>query len=442
MNRSKALIFLSHLLILTLSPLDAGKYYVLCEGNFGQANASLWSIDESLQTLEGPLIWNASSNALGDVAQSLTLFDHTLYIVMNGSHKIRVVDLQSRENHIADIDLHDASPRFMAVHRESGLGYVSSWNLGALLVVEMDSYAIVDTIIMGGLPEQILIRDDEMFVSVPMRSDWTAWNKVLRMDLSGNEPTVTHAYDVIDGPGAVVLIGDQLFVTSLYYNDAWETFSGTCRINLTDHTVVSLDHGLYTNFTADLNVIDGTPYRTYGSSLVPLNADLTLNHAGALGSVSGIYTHAAENNHIVVGSSDFVAPDLVTVLSLGGQELASFNVGALPSQVVYYSPDIVDTEPLSTVPAGFSLGSNYPNPFNPSTSIPFRLDQSADVSLNIFDIRGSLVARMISGHLNAGEYVSVWDGSNSQGFEVSSGIYHAVLSAHSQTTAIKITLLK
>jgi len=425
-----------------LSSLHAGKYYVLCEGNFGQANASLWSIDESLQTIDGPLVWNASSNPLGDVGQSLTLYDHMLYIVLNGSHEVRVVDLESGESHRTDIELPDASPRFMAIHRETGRGYISSWNLGALLVVDMESYALIDTIFVGGLPEQILIEDDELFVSVPMKSDWTAGNKVLRMDLSDSEVIVTHTYDVVDGPGAMVLIGNQLFVTSIYYNDAWETFSGTSRINLSDHTVLSLDHGLYTNFTADINIINGMPFRTYGSSLVPLNEDLTLNLAGALGGVSGIYSHVAENNHIIVGSSDFVAPDLVTFLSLSGQELASFNVGALPSQVVYYSPDLVKTETYSTLPSTFSLGSNYPNPFNPTTSIPFSLDQSADVSLNIVDIRGRMVASIISSHLIAGEYVLQWDGTNNQGFPVSSGIYRAVLSSHSQTRAIKITLLK
>jgi len=442
MKHSISTLLLPALLIFMFAPLHAGKYYALCEGNFGQANASLWSIDESLQSMDGPLIWDVASNPLGDVGQSLTLFDHYLYIVMNGSHEVRVVDLEAGENHIADIEIPASSPRFMAVHRESGLAYISSWGLGALLVMNLETHTVVDTFFVGGLPEQILVVEDEMFVSVPMESDWSATNKVLRIDLSGNAPEVTHTYDVIDGPGAMALIGDQLYVTSLYYNDAWETFSGTSMINLSDHTVLTLDHGYYTNFIADINIIDGTVYRTFGASIVPLNEDLSLNLAGALGDVAGLYCHSVANNHILVGSSDFVAPDLVSILSLSGQELASFNVGALPSQIVYYAPELVSTDYQNHVPASFSMESNYPNPFNPTTTIPFSLEQAGEASLRIYDIRGKLVTTLINDQLSAGVYAQKWDGTNAHGIPVSSGIYHAILSSNSQSRSIKINLLK
>jgi hypothetical protein len=438
----KSSLIISVLLILTLSSLHAGKYYVLCEGNFGQANASLWSIDESLQNIEGPLIWNASSNPLGDVGQSLTLHDHTLYVVMNGSHEIRIINLESGGTHSGDIEIPDSNPRFMAIHRESGLGYISSWGVGGLLVVNLESHTLIDTILLGALPEQILIVEDEMFVSIAMKSDWSASNKVLRFDLSGNTPELTHTYDVIEEPGALAILGDQLFVTSLYYNDAWETFTGTSRIDLGNHTVATLDHGLYTNFTADLNIIYGSVYRTFGNSIVPLNEDLSLNFDGAIGDISGIYSHSVRDDLMLVGSSDFVAPDLVTIFSIEGAIHSSFNVGALPSQIVYYSPDRVSTEHLIEVPATFSLGNNYPNPFNPSTSIPFSLEFSGGVRLGIYDISGRIVATLIDDHLTAGNYISNWDGTNTQGKTVSSGIYYAILYSNSLSNSIKLNLIK
>ena len=442
MKHPKSSLIISVLLILTLSSLHAGKYYVLCEGNFGQANASLWSIDESLQNIEGPLIWNASSNPLGDVGQSLTLHDHTLYVVMNGSHEIRIINLESGGTHSGDIEIPDSNPRFMAIHRESGLGYISSWGVGGLLVVNLESHTLIDTILLGALPEQILIVEDEMFVSIAMKSDWSASNKVLRFDLSGNTPELTHTYDVIEEPGALAILGDQLFVTSLYYNDAWETFTGTSRIDLGNHTVATLDHGLYTNFTADLNIIYGSVYRTFGNSIVPLNEDLSLNFDGAIGDISGIYSHSVRDDLMLVGSSDFVAPDLVTIFSIEGAIHSSFNVGALPSQIVYYSPDRVSTEHLIEVPATFSLGNNYPNPFNPSTSIPFSLEFSGGVRLGIYDISGRNVATLIDDHLTAGNYISNWDGTNTQGKTVSSGIYYAILYSNSLSNSIKLNLIK
>ena len=443
MNLSKSRLILATLLTLAISTLHAGKYYVLCEGNIGQTNASLWSIDESLQTIEGPLLWNTSSNPMGDVGQSLTLHDHTLYIVMNGSHKVRVVELESGVTHTGDIDLPNASPRFMAVHAASGLGYISSWGLSAILIVDLESNVVIDTLAVGARPEELLISGDELFASIALMSDsYDEENEVLRIDIGGSEPTVTHNYEVIDGPGAMALLGDHLYVTSINYNDAWETFSGTSRINLSDHSVVSLDHGYYSNFTADINLHAGTAYRTYGQSIVPLNQDLSLNQSGALGDVTDIYSHSLANNRILVGSSDFVAPDLVTILDLEGEELANFNVGALPGQIVYYSPELVSSHQLTKIPTTFSLGNNYPNPFNPATSIPFSLLSSTSVSLRIYDINGGIVAAPINGHLSAGNYTAMWDGRDAQGKTVSSGIYLAILKSKSQSSSIKLNLIK
>ncbi len=426
----------------SLSPLNGGQYFTLCEGNFSQANASLWSLDESLTTMDGPLLWNTSNHPLGDVGQSLTLHEDKLYIVMNGSHEIRVVNLELGAEIGDDIDLHDSSPRYMAIHNETGRGYVSSWNLGALLILDLNTGAIIDTLLLNALPEQLLIYGDDLFVSIPMHTDWSGNNKVLQINLAGSEPEVIHSYDVIEGPGAMALLNDQLYVTSIYYNDAWETFSGTSRIDLTTSSVVTMDHGYYTNYSADIEIIEGELFRTYGNSIVPLNEDLSLNLTASIGVFTDVYTFSVANDKILIGSSDFVAPDQVGVYSITGESLANFNVGALPSDFVYYNQGTVSAESFVSLPPSFQLKANYPNPFNPSTSIPFEINALEDMSLNIFDIQGRLVVSLIDAHLHPGNYSSSWDGQNMHGELVSSGIYHAILSSNSQQVAIKVTLLR
>ena len=426
----------------SLSPLNGGQYFTLCEGNFSQANASLWSLDESLTTMDGPLLWNTSNHPLGDVGQSLTLHEDKLYIVMNGSHEIRVVNLELGAEIGDDIDLHDSSPRYMAIHNETGRGYVSSWNLGALLILNLNTGAIIDTLLLNALPEQLLIYGDDLFVSIPMHTDWSGNNKVLQINLAGSEPEVIHSYDVIEGPGAMALLNDQLYVTSIYYNDAWETFSGTSRIDLTTSSVVTMDHGYYTNYSADIEIIEGELFRTYGNSIVPLNEDLSLNLTASIGVFTDVYTFSVANDKILIGSSDFVAPDQVGVYSITGESLANFNVGALPSDFVYYNQGTVSAESFVSLPPSFQLKANYPNPFNPSTSIPFEINALEDMSLNIFDIQGRLVVSLIDAHLHPGNYSSSWDGQNMHGELVSSGIYHAILSSNSQQVAIKVTLLR
>ncbi len=76
-----------------------------------------------------------------------------------------------------------------------------------------------------------------------------------------------------------------------------------------------------------------------------------------------------------------------------------------------------------SLPRAASLMQNYPNPFNPSTSISFQLADRSDVTVKIFDVRGRLVRTLVDGVKEAGEYTVQWNGKESTGQQVSSGIY-------------------
>ena len=84
------------------------------------------------------------------------------------------------------------------------------------------------------------------------------------------------------------------------------------------------------------------------------------------------------------------------------------------------------------LPAKTALLSNYPNPFNPETWIPYQLAKSADVTLTIYDVRGIVVRRLALGHRPAGFYRSRgraahWDGRNQIGEKVATGLYFYTL---------------
>ncbi len=90
----------------------------------------------------------------------------------------------------------------------------------------------------------------------------------------------------------------------------------------------------------------------------------------------------------------------------------------------------------------FGLGQNFPNPFNPSTVIPFTLDRSADASLAIFNLLGQQVRAFDLSNLTAGEYQLTWDGKTDFGSPLPSGEYFARLSHDSRMQVRKLTLLK
>ena len=95
-----------------------------------------------------------------------------------------------------------------------------------------------------------------------------------------------------------------------------------------------------------------------------------------------------------------------------------------------------------TLPSEYSLSQNYPNPFNPTTTIQFSLPTSGQARIEIFNILGELVATPFNGVATAGENTVVWDGTNSAGQTVSSGIYFYRLTADTYTETKKMTLLK
>jgi hypothetical protein len=75
------------------------------------------------------------------------------------------------------------------------------------------------------------------------------------------------------------------------------------------------------------------------------------------------------------------------------------------------------------VPETFALDQNYPNPFNPSTAIPLALPVRSNVELKVYNILGQEVKTLHTGVLEAGRHVFVWDGANSLGHAVASGVY-------------------
>jgi len=81
-----------------------------------------------------------------------------------------------------------------------------------------------------------------------------------------------------------------------------------------------------------------------------------------------------------------------------------------------------------------TLEQNYPNPFNPETWIPYQLAQDTDVVISIYNLTGQLIRKLNLGYKTVGRYVNkdkaaYWDGRNSRGEKVTSGVYYYLFEA-------------
>jgi hypothetical protein len=106
---------------------------------------------------------------------------------------------------------------------------------------------------------------------------------------------------------------------------------------------------------------------------------------------------------------------------------------------------ISDENPSINYPSDFLTAGNYPNPFNPETIIWFKIPSNltnSSVELSIYDINGELVNSLVNDILSTGNYLVKWNGQNSKGKDVSSGIYFYHLKAADKLTTGKMLLLR
>ena len=103
--------------------------------------------------------------------------------------------------------------------------------------------------------------------------------------------------------------------------------------------------------------------------------------------------------------------------------------GDLQTNPVFYNIDMED-EDLAVndafLPAIYELGQNYPNPYNPSTYINYTIGALSNVTLRIYDVRGQLIAELLSEIHTPGEYKTIWNSSH-----LATGVYLLDMEVHS-----------
>ena len=124
-----------------------------------------------------------------------------------------------------------------------------------------------------------------------------------------------------------------------------------------------------------------------------------------------------------------------------GRSFVSDTTDAVGSYVIAVDTPTSVVERNSGVPHDFRLLPNYPNPFNPSTLIPFRLDRPSHVRLSVYSSLGHPVQILLDDERPAGYYQIAWHGRDRRGFGVAAGVYFYRLEAGSSSQTRKMTLI-
>jgi len=223
---------------------------------------------------------------------------------------------------------------------------------------------------------------------------------------------------LIDGQSAPVVVAEM--GSPVFQNiSSWVAYGGCRIINQFDAVEPINTASRHAQFT-DANGAGGA----YGYSAASLNL-------------------GANGNRSVTLPYDFMYimkdPD-----ETGGKAAAPLSARArLLGDVLSYFGIDSNPEYVSPVPGAEKFAvSNYPNPFNPSTKIIYTMPQRGHLTLKIYNVRGELVRTLIDEVRDKGSDHIMWDGTNSQGSQVSSGVYFYEARTGGDVQVQKMALVK
>ena len=162
--------------------------------------------------------------------------------------------------------------------------------------------------------------------------------------------------------------------------------------------------------------------------------------------LEGRYPLPGKGDQVLAGDVDGDGVDDLVVLGISadageGVEPGAGNDGAFVF-INQSSPVTAVASETATMPTAFALGANYPNPFNPVTTIPLVVPVGAgDVELAVYNVLGQPVRQVWAGPLAAGEHRLGWDGRDGQGQSVAAGVYLYRLQVGEQTRVRKMVKL-
>ena len=252
------------------------------------------------------------------------------------------------------------------------------------------------------------------------------------------DPDALHLLADFDGDGTADLLGSPMVFHNGYYGLAlWRMdASGVlARHSLFDWQVRPSHAATASDLSGDgvLDVALVDRNLTDGSALMVL-----LGQRNGAPVLEGHYALPSEGNQVL--ASD-VNGDGDTDLVVLGTSPASGNGGVF----VLLNQGTPATAVVSeaATPTAFALGANYPNPFNPATTIPLAVPAGAkNVDLTIYNVLGQPLRRVWTGPLPAGEHQLTWDGRDAQGRPVATGVYVYRLQVDEQTRTRKMVKLE
>ena len=148
---------------------------------------------------------------------------------------------------------------------------------------------------------------------------------------------------------------------------------------------------------------------------------------------------------------DPTTPDIDEGANPGDSITIFLNDYEIPTKIVWtFNGDIINistiitssSENLKVLPNIYKLCQNFPNPFNPVTTINYQIPEASNIELKIYNARGQEIKTLVSKYQQAGYYQVRWYGADSKGSQVSTGVYIYKIMAGNFSKTMKMLMIK
>jgi len=294
--------------------------FVACEGNFGASNGSISMINQDGNVIE--------VTEVGDVVQSLEVYEDKLLVIVNNSHMIKVYDITEDGLSLPGIEVstESSSPRELVVVGDKV--YFTNWNTQDVKVLNMINYNIETSISVDGLPESIITDGSYLWVGITMNSDYSSASSVVKIDINTN--SIVETYEVGLGPTSLVMENNDVYVARTFYDENWVSFHGSSKISASE--VTKKNYGVGTACGGSMMKHRNEVYRSFGGGIATLDFELNINTASKIGSYdqSQVYSTEVIGDYIYFGVTDYADVNQVKVMDFNGNEISSYEVGISP----------------------------------------------------------------------------------------------------------------
>ena len=217
----------------------------------------------------------------------------------------------------------------------NGNAFITEWYTNQIRVINLETDETISTISVDGMPERIIMHENFFYVSINMNPDWTASEKVLK--INQDTYSIEMEYSTAPNPSAMIIIENQLYVSSTYYDDNWISYYAMTKVDLISGESMSNIDDSVINFKEDIINVNGNIFRATTTGVIQLDLNnLNIILGTEIGEYSDVYSVDLINNHFYIGMTDFVAPDNVDILDLNGNSINTITVGAIPGSFAFW----------------------------------------------------------------------------------------------------------